>query len=344
MPKDKDIEPIDASFDELSNAVVGKQLVSTSIINKNKDKRIISSTLVNTSIQPSLFHVERQIEFNEVEMGVLESGIPYLTGRGLSKMCGIDNAGFHRLTSNWEEEQLKPRGKVISKLLKDSGYTESTLYLKAELNGVQINAFTEPVCLALLEYYAFLADEKREPAINAFRTLARIKFREFVYEAVGYSPDHKILDSWRHFHDRVDMTLDSVPDGYFCIFREIAIMIVPMIRAGIIISDRVVPDISVWKAWSSYWSDKKLSDIHGDRTRYDHEYPLYYPQAKSNPQPSYAYPESCLGEFRAWLRRHYITNKFPNYLLGQIKKGTIPALTANKAIEVFSGKFVEDKS
>lgn len=344
MPKDKEIKPIDASFDDVSSAMLKGNLVSTTNPIKNKVKDKISSVLVSAHVQPSLFHVEKQVEFNDVEMGVLESGIPYLTGRGLAKMCGVDNAGFHRLTTNWEEERIKPRGRAIAKLLNESGYTESTLYLKAELNGVQINAFTEPVCIAMLEYYAFLADEKREQAINAFRTLARIKFREFVYEAVGYSPDHKILDSWKHFHDRIDITLYAVPDGYFSVFREIASMIVPMIRAGIMISDKVVPDISVGKSWSTFWNDNNLADEYGDRVKYDHEFPPYYPQSKSNPQPSFAYPDSALGIFRAWLREHYIANKFPSYLLGQAKKGSVTSIVANKAIEAFSGKFVEDKS
>ena len=196
----------------------------------------------------------------------------------------------------------------------------------------------------MLEYYAFLAEEKRDEAVKVFRSLARITFRTFIYKATGYSPDQKILDSWKHFHDRIDMTLDAVPFGYFSVFREIAAMIVPMIRAGIMISDRVVPDISVGKAWSTYWEENRFTDTHGERTKYNHEYPLYYPAAKSNPQPSYAYPESALGIFRSWLRQHYIATKFPNYLLGQIKKGTVPLMVANKAIEAFSGKPVEDKS
>jgi hypothetical protein len=195
----------------------------------------------------------------------------------------------------------------------------------------------------LLEYYAFLAEEKREEAVRAFRALARVTFRTFIYDAIGYSPDQKIIDSWKHFHDRVDMTLDAVPVGYFSVWREIASMIVPMIRTGIMISDRVVPDISVGKAWSAFWKDQGLVNEHGDRIQYDHEYPLYYPQSKSNPQPAYAYPDSCLGLFRAWLRNNYIATKFPKYLLSQTKRGTVPAVTANKAIEAFVPKLIEKK-
>lgn len=301
-----------------------------------------SGALVPTA-QGDLFHVEKQTVIDGVEMGVLENGIPYLTESGLARMCGIDRKVLNRLGVNWQEEQDKPRGKQIAKLLTQFGYLENSLFLKSEHKGVEVNAYTEPVCLALLEYYAFVADEKRDEAILAFRTLARTTFRSFIYTAVGYSPDQKVLDSWKHFHDRVDMTLDAVPLGYFSIFREIAAMIVPMIRSGIMISDRVVPDISVGKAWSLYWTENGLAETHGERVKYDHEYPIYYPQAKSNPQPAFAYPDSAWGVFRSWLRQHYIVNKFPAYLLGQTKLGKIDVVIANKAIETFSGKAITYK-
>ncbi|MBK5541536.1 hypothetical protein JFV28_20290 [Pseudomonas sp. TH05] len=288
--------------------------------------------------QGELFHVERQIEIDGVEMGVLENGVPYLTESGLARMCGIDRKVLNRLAINWPEEKLKERGNAINEMLQSAQYFESGLYLKSELNGSEVNAYTEPVCMALLEYYAFVTKDPRAEAVKAFRRLARETFRTLVYTAVGYSPEQKVLESWRHFHDRVDMTATSVPFGYFSVFREIASMIVPMIRAGVMISDRVVPDISVGKAWSEHWVTNSLEATHGGRKKYDHEYPLYYPQAKSNPQPSFAYPDSALGDFRAWLVKTYITSKFPTYLLGQTKKGTVQLAIANKALEAFSAK------
>ena len=293
-------------------------------------------------VQTELFVVERQIEIDGVEMGVLENGLPFLTESGLARMCGIDRKVLNRLAANWLEEKHKPRGRAITQLLQQHGYEEDALFLKSLHNGVPINAYTEPVCLALLEYYAFVADERRIEALNAFRSLARITFRLFIYEAVGYSPEQRLIDSWRHFHDRIDMTLDSVPLGYFSVFREIASMIVPMIRSGLIISDKVIPDISVGKAWSSNWQEQGMSAVHGDRVKYNHDYPLYYPQAKSNPQPSWCYPDSALGEFRSWLRTNYILSKFPKYLLGQVKKGKLPQTSAQVAIEAFKHKVLSE--
>lgn len=305
-------------------------------MNKNKDLGKNSVALgPGPNVQKELFQVERQTVIDGVEMGVLENGIPYLTESGLARMCGIDRKVLNRLSTGWIDERLKPRGRQISQLLAQSGFEDDALFLKSVHAGSEINAYTEPVCLALLEYYAFITDEPRADAVRAFRSLARQTFRDFIYKATGYSPNRKVLDSWQHFHDRVDMTLDSVPAGYFSVFREIASMIVPMIRSGVMISDRVVPDISVGKAWSAYWTEHGLEAKYGSRTKYDHEYPLYYPQAKSNPQPSYAYPDAALGEFRSWLRQTYIVNKFPNYLLNQAKQGKLANDIATLAISAF---------
>lgn len=295
--------------------------------------------LVNTPVQGELFHVERQVEFDDVEMGVLSSGAPYLTSRGLAKMCGIDQAALHRLTTNWSEEQFKPRGRSIKQILDQSGYLEPQLFLRAELNGVLINAFTEPVCMALLEYYAFVADERREKALQTFRTLARVKFREFVYQAVGYQPENSTLESWKHFHDRIDLTASAVPNGYFCVFAQIAGMIVPMIRSGVAINHATVPDISVGRFWSEYWVENNLAKTHGERIKFDHAYPDYYPQAKCNPQPAFAYPNSAWGVFQEWLKTIYLEGRFfQTYLSGQVNKGALSISTANKVLEAFTGR------
>lgn len=309
--------------------------------NEIKDVGSKSTALGPPLVQEELFHIEKQAEINGVEMGVLENGVPYLSESGLAQMCGIDRKVLNRLAVGWADEKLKERGAAINTLLESAGYFEAGLFLKSELNGSPVNAYTGPVCLALLEYYAFITKEPRHEAVTAFRTLARTTFRVLIYQAVGYSPEQKVLDSWRHFHDRVDMTATSVPMGYFSVFKEIAIMIVPMIRAGIIISDKVVPDISVGRAWSEHWEASGLEQKYGPRTKYDHEYPLYYPQSKSNPQPSYCYPEDALGAFRSWLNKTYLASKFPAYMLGQTKKGTVPIALANKALGAFGAQQLE---
>ena len=72
-----------------------------------KDTNLVPPPL---QVQTELFVVERQIEIDGVEMGVLENGLPFLTESGLARMCGIDRKVLNRLAANWLVERHKPRG------------------------------------------------------------------------------------------------------------------------------------------------------------------------------------------------------------------------------------------
>ncbi|MCI5118570.1 MAG: hypothetical protein D3913_11565 [Candidatus Electrothrix sp. LOE1_4_5] len=269
-----------------------------------------------------------------IEMGVLENGMPYLSQRGLVKMAGIPRTTFQNFSLNWSSTKKTETGKAINNLLLESGYTEDNLFIKIDVKGQVTYAYTEPVVLAILEYYAFDAEKKSEIAQNSYRVLTKAGFRLFVYQYTGYSPQHEQLDSWKHFHDRIDLVYDNVPSGYYCIFREIAGMVVSLIRKSVPISDKIVPDISVGKCWSTHWINKKLSVQFGDRIRYEHNYPEYYPQAKSNPQPAFAYPNESLYIFRKWFETTYIYTKYPKYILDQKKKGKIDGKIADSAVKI----------
>ncbi|MCI5220005.1 MAG: hypothetical protein D3914_12660 [Candidatus Electrothrix sp. LOE2] len=269
-----------------------------------------------------------------IEMGVLENGMPYLSQRGLVKMAGIPRTTFQNFSLNWPSIKETETGKDINKLLLQSGYDEDDLFIKIEVNGQVTYAYTEPVVLAILEYYAFDAEKKSEVAQNSYRILTKAGFRLFVYQYTGYTPQHNQLDSWQHFHDRVDLVFDNVPSGYYCIFREIAGMVVSLIRKNVPISDKIIPDISVGKCWSTHWNNNNLSIQFGDRIKYEHNYPEYYPQAKSNPQPAFAYPNESLHIFRNWFETTYIYTKYPKYILGQKKKGSIGGEIADRAIKI----------
>lgn len=309
-------------------------------ISKRKELSQIVYDLVPPK-QGELFHVEKQVEYDGVEMGVLENGIPYLSESGLARMCGVDRKVINRLAIGWSEEKAKPRGRIIRGLLEESGFTNNELFAKSEYNGTPTNAYTEPVCMAILEYYAFYTKESREQALHAFRALARRSFTAFIYSATGYLPDSKKLESWKHFHDRVNLLNNAVPDGYFCVFRELASMLVPMISSGIAISDKIVPDISVGLVWSKFWRNNKLKEEFGDRIKYDHEYPDYYPQSKSNPQEAWAYPDWALPIFRNWLKSVYIPTKFIKYLSGKVQKGQIAGNEVALLADAFKNKQIE---
>ena len=89
-------------------------------------------------------------------------------------------------------------------------------------------AYPDFVCLAILEYYAFDSATPTPEARKNFRLLAGAALREFIYKEVGYDPSNSVPDAWKQFHDRVSLTYNAVPRGYFGIFKEMADMIVTL--------------------------------------------------------------------------------------------------------------------
>ena len=312
-------------------------------MNDPTPKEALKFDKVGQQLMMPVLKVEMQKTTSDgVEMGVLENGMPYLSQRGVVAMSGVPRTTLQRMTDNWGEYKLKGDGKGIQRLLEKAGYHEDSLYIEIEDTGKTIYAYPEPVVLAVLEHYAFDSKTKLEQAQDSYRKLTKAGFRYFVYEFLGYKPKQEQLDKWKHFHDRVDLVYDASPQGYFSIFREISGMIVTLIRSNVIINDKVIPDLSVGKTWANYWKSKDLSSTFGERVHYAHNYPNYYPQSLSNPQPAWAYPEEALAEFRKWFRREYITSKFPAYMLSQVAQGKLIKSAALGAITAINPERIEE--
>lgn len=292
------------------------------------------------TIQPRLdLRVEKEVEINGIGMGVLNDGTPYLTGRGLSRICGVDNASIVRLGAEWQEQLQKPRVTKVKEFLANRDVYLDTPYL--EVAGTTF--WTGVVCLAVLEYYAFEASQAdNQIATQNFRLFARRGFEEFVYAQVGYDPNNSVPEQWKQFHDRVSLAYDTVPAGFFSVFKEIADLIVTLGQAGLHIDHSFVPDISVGIAWGKHWTKGNFDETFGERTNYEHHYPDYFPQAKSNPQSPWCYPESALGEFRRWFRETYIGNgKLEKYLSTQEKARKLPPSFSQLALEAISKKSLQ---
>ncbi|RSV40075.1 hypothetical protein CA234_12470 [Sphingomonas sp. ABOLE] len=278
--------------------------------------------------------VEREVD--GVGMGVLSDGTPFLNIRGLAAMCGVDHSMIVRITGDWLETPLKPREKKIRELVRAQGADDSVAFIALHKDGTIHHAVPAAVCMAVLEYYAFEARVGNETASNSYRLLARKGFNDFIYAQVGYNPTGTSQVAWRQFHDRVSLSYHTVPHGYFSIFKEVADIIVTMIRAGAEIGQEFIPDISVGVTWGKYWTKENLEVIYGERVRYEHNYPEYFPQAASNPQQAFCYPDEALGEFRKWVREEYIPNRMPKYLNDKVKQGQLPAPAASAAIDAFN--------
>ena len=120
-------------------------------------------------------------------------------------------------------------------------------------------------------------------------------------------------------------------------FKEAADLIVTLIRGGADVGAHFVPDISIGIGWSKHWSTEGFDSIFGKRRKYEHDFPQYFPQAQSNPQDAWCYPDSALGEFRKWMREIYLPDKLPPYLLKKIREGALPASFAEAIQITYSG-------
>ena len=280
-----------------------------------------------------------------IEMGVLENGIPYLTQRGLADMTGAARSTIQLLTQEWHQAHntnVWPSGRMtyFRDYLSKAGFDEPSLFIEIKKDGSPYYAYPDVVCMAMVEYFAFEAQSTNETAVQNFRNLARYGLQKFIYDALRYVPE----DPWTLFNARVSLLKDSVPVGYFSVFKESSGLLVDLISAGLPVNQHTIPDGSVGTIWGPYWTKNKLSEKHGERVEYLHYYPAEYPQSASNPQKAWAYPDHALADFRNWFRTTYLRTKYPSYILKKAKFLPGGTEAANQLAEMYSPKRLEDKN
>jgi hypothetical protein len=284
--------------------------------------------------------IQKEIEIDGVGMGVLTDGTPFLTGRGLARLCGVDSSRISEIAADWDSPTPKPITATIKRLLKARNFPvpEHPYIEIKQRNGLTFHAYSDVVCLAVLEYYAFDAGSAvREQALKNYRVLAGKALHDFIYANVGYDPNHNVPAAWQQFHARVSLNYNSVPEGYFGIFKEIADMIVTLGEAGLHIDSTFVPDISVGNTWGKHWTENDFDAHYGNRIKWEHNYPEVFPQSKSNPQDAWCYPEAALPEFRRWFREQYVgKGKFSKYINGKIKAKELPPTFAQLVTKAYN--------
>ncbi len=272
-------------------------------------------------------------------MGVLSDGTPFLTQRGLARLCGVMNAHIGTISADWNDDNQKARISTIKDLLARHGEHYEMPHIECRHGQKVVFAYPDTVCIAILEYYAFEAGTNcKEDAKENFRLLAGKALRDFIYTQVGYDPSSQIPAVWQQFHDRVSLVYDRVPDGYFSIFKEMADIIVTLIQGGAPVGSNFVPDLSMGQHWGKYWRENNLENSFGARIEYLHDYPESFPQAKSNPQTPWAYPDGALPAFRKWVREIYIREKLPQFLRNKEKQGMLPPSFTQLAVSALDNR------
>lgn len=86
-------------------------------------------------------HVKNEGIFYDIEMGVLENGVPFLTQTGLAQVCGIRRQTVADISSEYSScfsGGVSPRGrmKFISSHLSENGFDENKLFIQILDKGV----------------------------------------------------------------------------------------------------------------------------------------------------------------------------------------------------------------
>lgn len=292
-------------------------------------QKLSTTTPLREQQSQGLLFPVTEVELDGVAMGVLSDGTPYLHLRGLARLCGVDSGMLSRLAGNWKDERTKPRGQRINDLLVQQGFNDESLHIITMGPGGETPVYTDAVCMALLEYYAFDAKQgSSDTAQRNYRLLARKSFRTFIYDGCGYNPDAHIPESWRTFHERILLN-DQMPLGCFSVFREIADLVVHMIKGGCPLDSHTMPDGSVGIAWSNHWIKEGLDNVWGARQKYPHHFPDWFPQAAANPVAAWVYPVEALGAFKLWLYKVYLPENFPKYVQTKVKQNIFLPARAN---------------
>ena len=125
--------------------------------------------------------VERRV--SGIEMGVLENGIPYLTQKGLATTVGVARNTIFQITREWKESFDDPiqKGTRIG-FLKDylfrNEYDSRDLYIEIEKDNAPHYAYSDIVCMAVLEFMAFESKRPNSTALRHYRRLAPIRVSE----------------------------------------------------------------------------------------------------------------------------------------------------------------------
>lgn len=279
---------------------------------------------------------------SNLQMGVLSDGTPFLTLRTLATLCGIDNSNLSKFVNDWPYERSRKKGRTIDTLLKGQGYDLDTLFIPVKYGEMNTSAFSDVVCMAFLEYYAFLADPINPIALKNFRFLARTSLREYIYSQTGYKSQQD--ESFKNFQTRVMMN-NKIPEGYFSVFAGIADIDIQLIESGFAFDSKSIPDISVGQAWAKYWKENELSFQFGERIKYAHEYPEWYPQSRAwGGTEAWIYPLQAYGIFREFLQKVYIPQNLPKYLTSKISSGALSAEKKEIIISSLTPPTLENKN
>jgi hypothetical protein len=246
-------------------------------------------------IQPS----QGQSPFDAIRR--IENGYEYWSARELQELMGYNNwrefdtvvgkaiaacknVGQEPSNHFGESPKMVTIGSGSQRKIKDYRLTRYGCYLVA-MNG-------DPHKAAVAAAQAYFAIKTHEAELAQQRT-----------QQPSVPPiNHLWQKRLALFNERT-----RIPDGYWCVFNEIAAVCWSLEFQGAHLRADAVPDISVGQMWCKHARHLGL-DLSLVR-----QYPHHYPDRRGV-QAANIYPNAWLGAFRDWFQTHYLRHHFPAYL------------------------------
>ncbi len=231
----------------------------------------------------------------ETSLIVFEQNIPLADSREIARQLDIEHRSFFRMIAEYEQEIEEDFGQVRFEIaaVKTPG-SRGAKHVKYAL-------------LTENQTYAYMSYSQNTPQARACKRLLVKAFAEAkgrLKEALSLAP--AINNLWERravlFNQHT-----QIPDGYWCIFREIASECCWLERRGIHLQEDAVPDISVGLLWM-----KEVRRLNLDE-RCIQQYPHHYPDRRSM-QYANIYPNAWLELFRDWFQGQYLRCEFSLYI------------------------------
>ena len=97
---------------KIAGQPIGKNIIP------NSDLHTFMPVLPTTPTQLEMdLRIEKQVERDGVDMGVLSDGTAFLSGRGLGRLCGVSNSVIVEILADWNTNPQKPRIQKIKEIL-----------------------------------------------------------------------------------------------------------------------------------------------------------------------------------------------------------------------------------
>ena len=260
-------------------------------------------------IKPSSSSYDDSLEFYTVE----DTGESGISQSGLAILCGVSRQAIKKLEKTLATKA--PSKWLESFVGKDLTLVTSKSDLKLTVNGVppgNLTVYKAAFCARVIQHYVFRGKEVAQYSLDQFTELG---INIWIQSITGWKKEAKktYVPYW---YQRLTLftTKTHIPDGWWCVFEELAKLMRELEGLGYVIPDvspmtgqAIAPDISIGKMFCRHMRGEGY-DVDGEIQKYLH----YYPDGRIT--DANIYPDRWLEKFRTWFNGVWKQERLLKYL------------------------------